>query len=72
MLSFSVVHRNGESQETTELSYVLSFTLEFPYDSDTVFLASGLPYTFSALQDHLRLMQVSRRSGSLTGCHAQC
>ncbi|XP_037087908.1 cytosolic carboxypeptidase 2-like [Pollicipes pollicipes] len=62
-----VTRRSGEDQERAELSYVLSFTLEFPYDNDTVFLASGLPYTFSALQDHLRQMQGDTFISSI--CH---
>lgn len=34
--------------------YSLSWTLQFPYDSDTCYLAHCYPYTYSHLQHYLR------------------
>lgn len=34
--------------------YSLTWTLQFPYDSDTCYLAHCYPYTYSQLQSYLR------------------
>lgn len=43
-------------------THTLSFTLEFPYSDDTVYLAYCYPYTYSHLQDRLLLIQVKENS----------
>ncbi|XP_059479393.1 cytosolic carboxypeptidase 2-like [Neocloeon triangulifer] len=37
--------------------YTLTFTLYFPYDNDTVYIAHCYPYTYSTLQDYLLNLQ---------------
>ncbi|KAF4524535.1 hypothetical protein B566_EDAN002808 [Ephemera danica] len=46
-----------DDEEGTFCCYTLTFTLEFPYDFDTVYLAHCYPYTYSALQDYLLALQ---------------
>lgn len=35
------------------MTYTLTFTLEFPHEGDTVYLAYSYPYTYTDLQDYL-------------------
>lgn len=35
------------------MTYTLTFTLEFPHEDDSVYLAHSYPYTYSDLQDYL-------------------
>ncbi|XP_072241281.1 cytosolic carboxypeptidase 2 [Leuresthes tenuis] len=44
----------NESNSDTITLYSLTWTLQFPYDSDTCFLAHCYPYTYSHLQRYLR------------------
>lgn len=44
---------NNTEQDGKPL-YSLTWTIEFPYDSDTCFLAHCYPYTYSDLQRYLR------------------
>ncbi|XP_051979139.1 cytosolic carboxypeptidase 2-like isoform X2 [Xyrauchen texanus] len=46
-------YRNNTEQDGKAL-YSLTWTLEFPYDSDTCYLAHCYPYTYSDLQRYLR------------------
>lgn len=46
------------SRENASPTHTLSFTIEFPYENDTVYLAYCYPYTYSQLQDRLLLIQV--------------
>ncbi|XP_023811898.1 cytosolic carboxypeptidase 2 isoform X4 [Oryzias latipes] len=43
-----------ESSSEVVVSYSLTWTLQFPYDSDTCYLAHCYPYTYSHLQRYLR------------------
>uniref|UniRef100_A0A3Q1FMY4 Cytosolic carboxypeptidase 2 n=1 Tax=Acanthochromis polyacanthus TaxID=80966 RepID=A0A3Q1FMY4_9TELE len=52
-------YRNGcqntkDNNSDVVALYSLSWTLQFPYDSDTCFLAHCYPYTYSRLQSYLR------------------
>nr|CAD7403250.1 unnamed protein product [Timema cristinae] len=47
--------QNGEDE--ANISFTLSFNLDFPYDNDLVFLAHCYPYTYSDLQDYLIRLQ---------------
>ncbi|XP_055047634.2 cytosolic carboxypeptidase 2 [Misgurnus anguillicaudatus] len=46
-------YRNNTEQDGKAL-YSLTWTIEFPYDSDTCYLAHCYPYTYSDLQRYLR------------------
>lgn len=46
------------SKDSTSETHTLTFTLEFPYQDDTVYLAYCYPYTYSFLQDYLLQIQV--------------
>ncbi|KAL0154988.1 hypothetical protein M9458_049251, partial [Cirrhinus mrigala] len=46
-------YRNNIEQDGKAL-YSLTWTLEFPYDGDTCYLAHCYPYTYSNLQHYLR------------------
>ncbi|XP_051545382.1 cytosolic carboxypeptidase 2-like [Myxocyprinus asiaticus] len=46
-------YRNNTEEDGKAL-YSLTWTLEFPYDSDTCYLAHCYPYTYSDLQCYLR------------------
>ncbi|XP_073798312.1 cytosolic carboxypeptidase 2 isoform X5 [Danio rerio] len=46
-------YRNNIEQDGKAL-YSLTWTLEFPYDGDTCYLAHCYPYTYSKLQHYLR------------------
>lgn len=35
------------------MTYTLTFTIEFPHESDEVYFAHSYPYTYSDLQDYL-------------------
>lgn len=35
------------------MTYTLTFTVEFPHESDEVYFAHSYPYTYSDLQDYL-------------------
>lgn len=50
-------YRNDNVREGMNPTHTLSFTLEFPYSDDTVYLAYCYPYTYSHLQDRLLLIQ---------------
>ena len=47
------------NREGTTPTHTLSFTMEFPFEDDCVYLAYCYPYTYSLLQDRLLLIQVS-------------
>lgn len=46
-------YRNNTEQDGKAL-HSLTWTIEFPYDSDTCYLAHCYPYTYSDLQRYLR------------------
>ncbi|XP_046995654.1 cytosolic carboxypeptidase Nna1-like [Schistocerca americana] len=46
---------NGEEDQAP--TYTLTFTTEFPYDNDLVYMAHCYPYTYSDLQDYLIRLQ---------------
>jgi len=52
-----VYYRNDPVKENSYPTHTLSFTLEFPYEDDTVYLAYCYPYTYSLLQDTLLQIQ---------------
>jgi len=52
-----VYYRNEPMKENSYPTHTLSFTLEFPYEDDTVYLAYCYPYTYSLLQDTLLQIQ---------------
>ncbi|XP_074534626.1 cytosolic carboxypeptidase 2 isoform X2 [Halichoeres trimaculatus] len=48
-------HQNTqETNSDCDLLYSLTWTLQFPYDSDTCYLAHCYPYTYSRLQRYLQ------------------
>ncbi|XP_064634317.1 cytosolic carboxypeptidase 2-like isoform X2 [Lineus longissimus] len=49
-------HRNNLKYSTNKAEksyYSLTFTCEFPYDNDTVYVAHCYPYTYTDLQDYI-------------------
>lgn len=54
------VNANGEEEDDDTLanvSFTLTFNIEFDYDNDTVYFAHSYPYTYSDLQDYLMAIQ---------------
>uniref|UniRef100_A0A336KP57 CSON013163 protein n=1 Tax=Culicoides sonorensis TaxID=179676 RepID=A0A336KP57_CULSO len=54
------VNQNGEEEEEELLgnvSFTLTFNIEFEHDNDTVYFAHSYPYTYSDLQDYLMAIQ---------------
>lgn len=51
MLISNIILSNPEEDQPS--TYTLTFTIEFPHDGDTVYLAHSYPYTYSDLQDYL-------------------
>ncbi|XP_077938103.1 cytosolic carboxypeptidase 2 isoform X2 [Gasterosteus aculeatus] len=59
--------RNAEDRNSDAIAaYSLTWTLQFPYDSDTCYLAHCYPYTYSHLQRYLR--NISSNSAVASYC----
>lgn len=65
MFVFLFVWNTKENTESVT-SYSLTWTLQFPYSSDTCYLAHCYPYTYSHLQHYLR--QISSSPAVMSFC----
>lgn len=52
--------------------YTLTFTLEFPHENDTVYIAHCYPYTYSDLQDYLMEMSSHPIKSTFTTLRLLC
>ncbi|XP_031725462.1 cytosolic carboxypeptidase 2 isoform X1 [Anarrhichthys ocellatus] len=62
---------NHNSSDTIAF-YSLTWTLQFPYDSDTCYLAHCYPYTYSHLQRYLRRISSNSAVGSYCTLRVLC
>ena len=46
-------YQNSMKRKTVGHYYTLTFSVQFPFDNDTVYFAHCYPYTFSDLQRYL-------------------
>ncbi|XP_041795393.1 cytosolic carboxypeptidase 2 [Chelmon rostratus] len=61
-----------DSNSDTVTLYSLTWTLQFPYDSDTCYLAHCYPYTYSDLQRYLRSISSSPAVASYCSLRVLC
>ncbi|KAM3609061.1 uncharacterized protein V6R79_009303 [Siganus canaliculatus] len=66
----------NSSQNTTDHStralYSLTWTFQFPYDSDTCYLAHCYPYTYSHLQQYLKGLSANSATASFCTLRMLC
>ncbi|XP_033490000.2 cytosolic carboxypeptidase 2 [Epinephelus lanceolatus] len=61
-----------DNNSDTITLYSLTWTLQFPYDSDTCYLAHCYPYTYSHLQRYLRCISSNRAVASYCTLRVLC
>ncbi|KAK4886667.1 hypothetical protein RN001_002938 [Aquatica leii] len=62
----------GIDDPDQNMTYTLTFSVQFPYDDDTVYLAYSYPYTYSDLQNHLCHISKDLRKSSYTKLRLLC
>ncbi|KAK4886670.1 hypothetical protein RN001_002941 [Aquatica leii] len=62
----------GTEDIDRERTYTLTFTIEFPYNEDEVYLAYNYPYTYSDLQDYLINLRKNTFVSTFTSVRLLC
>lgn len=55
-----------------QMTYTLTFTIEFPHDNDEVYLAHSYPYTYTDLQDYLMELTTHPVKSTFTSVRLLC